>query len=91
MFPGQSGGNHLAVSTMLGEFRQRQQTGSFGWRTGVAPTTKPGKTLMFTEKCQNIDTLKQPGVTESLAIVTPEVKQYKALAETAGKTVHVTS
>lgn len=87
----EAGVTHQAVSTMLGEFRRRQQTGSFGWRTGVAPTTKPGKTPMFTEECWNIDTLKQQGVPESQAIVTPEVKQYKALAKTVRKTVYVTS
>lgn len=42
---------------------------------------------MFTEECGNIDTLKQQGATESLAIVTPEVKQCKALAKTARETV----
>lgn len=66
------GVSQLAVSTMLGDSRQQQQTGSLGWRIGVALTTKPGKTLMFTKECHNIDKLKQQGVTESLAIVTPE-------------------
>lgn len=71
------GVTQLAVSTMLGESRQQQQTGSLGWRIGVALTTKPGKTLMFTKECHNIDTLKQQGVTESRAIATPEGKETK--------------
>lgn len=67
----------LTVSTMLGEFRQQQQTGSLGWRIGVALTTKHGKTLVFTKSCHNIDMLKPPGCIESTAIVTSEGEKTK--------------
>lgn len=83
------GVSQLAVSTMLGDSRQQQQTGSLGWRIGVALTTKPGKTLMFTKECHNIDKLKQQGVTESLAIVTPEGVGGGELDKPTGKTVVV--
>lgn len=40
------GVTQLSVSTMLGESRQQQQTGSLGWRIGVALTTKPTITIL---------------------------------------------
>lgn len=35
-------------------------------------TTKPGKTLLFTKECHNVDTLKQQGVAGNMAIIIPE-------------------
>lgn len=66
------GAIQLTISTMLGEFRQQQQTGSLGKQIGVALTTKHGKTVVFTKLCLNIDMLKPQGCTESTAIVTFE-------------------
>lgn len=33
-----------------------------GWSLGVSLTTKPNKTLLFTEEIHNVDTLKKQGV-----------------------------
>lgn len=38
-------------------------------------TTKPGKTLLFTKECHNVDMLKLQRVADNMGIVTPERKK----------------
>lgn len=50
-----------------------------GWRLGVSPTAKPCKTWLFTKECHNVDMLKQQGVSDNMAIMTPVRKKTQGI------------